>query len=118
VVTPTLTGFGERVPLATPAIGLETPIQAIVNILHGQDLHAVVLACARHGGPQRGAIALDHALAVRDAPARGGRHWARDGPHAPSPAWPTGRRSRARVGRRCPGVVSVARAVVAPGAFT
>jgi pimeloyl-ACP methyl ester carboxylesterase len=50
VFTPTLTGFGERVHLATPETSLETHIQDIVNVLRYEDLHEVVLACQSYGG--------------------------------------------------------------------
>ena len=50
VFTPSLTGFGERVHLATPETGLETHIQDILNVLRYEDLHQVVLACQSYGG--------------------------------------------------------------------
>jgi pimeloyl-ACP methyl ester carboxylesterase len=50
VHTPTLTGHGERVHLATPAIGLETHIQDVLNLLRYEELHDVVLACQSYGG--------------------------------------------------------------------
>ena len=50
VFTPSLTGFGERVHLATPETGLETHIQDILNLLRYEDLHQVVLACQSYGG--------------------------------------------------------------------
>ena len=50
VFTPSLTGFGERVHLATPETGLETHIQDILNVLRYEDLHRVVLACQSYGG--------------------------------------------------------------------
>ena len=50
VFTPSLTGFGERVHLATPETGLETHIQDIVNVLRYEDLHQVVLAGQSYGG--------------------------------------------------------------------
>jgi len=43
VFTPTLTGLGERVHLATPEVGIDTHIQDIVNVLEYEDLHEVVL---------------------------------------------------------------------------
>jgi pimeloyl-ACP methyl ester carboxylesterase len=50
VFTPSLTGFGERVHLATPETGLETHLQDILNLLWYEDLHEVVLACQSYGG--------------------------------------------------------------------
>jgi pimeloyl-ACP methyl ester carboxylesterase len=50
VYTPSLTGHGERVHLATPETGLETHIQDILNVLRYDDLHRVVLACQSYGG--------------------------------------------------------------------
>lgn len=50
VFTPSLTGYGERVHLATPETGLETHIQDIVNVLRYEDLQHVVLACQSYGG--------------------------------------------------------------------
>lgn len=50
VFTPSLTGYGERVHLATPETGLETHIQDILNVLRYEDLHQVVLACQSYGG--------------------------------------------------------------------
>jgi pimeloyl-ACP methyl ester carboxylesterase len=50
VYTPTLTGLGERVHLASPAVGLETHIQDVANVLWFEDLHAVVLAGSSYGG--------------------------------------------------------------------
>jgi pimeloyl-ACP methyl ester carboxylesterase len=50
VHTPSLTGHGERVHLATPAVGLETHIQDIFNVLRYEELHQVVLAGQSYGG--------------------------------------------------------------------
>jgi pimeloyl-ACP methyl ester carboxylesterase len=50
VYTPSLTGFGERVHLATPQTCLETHIQDILNVLRYEDLYEVVLACQSYGG--------------------------------------------------------------------
>jgi pimeloyl-ACP methyl ester carboxylesterase len=50
VFTPSLTGFGERVHLATPETSLETHIQDILNLLWYEDLHEVVLAGQSYGG--------------------------------------------------------------------
>jgi pimeloyl-ACP methyl ester carboxylesterase len=50
VFTPTLTGLGERIHLATPDIGLETHIQDIVNLLHYEALDQVTLVGQSYGG--------------------------------------------------------------------
>jgi pimeloyl-ACP methyl ester carboxylesterase len=50
VYTPTFTGLGERVHLAHPGIGLDTYIQDVVNVLHFEDLHDVVLVGSSFGG--------------------------------------------------------------------
>ncbi|HEU0113024.1 MAG TPA: alpha/beta fold hydrolase, partial [Thermomicrobiales bacterium] len=50
VYAPTLTGLGERVHLATPAVGLDTHIVDIVNVLAYEDLRDVVLAGHSYGG--------------------------------------------------------------------
>jgi transposase len=43
VHTPTLTGLGERVHLASPEVGLSTHIRDVVNVLAFEDLTGVVL---------------------------------------------------------------------------
>ncbi len=43
VFTPTLTGLGERVHLASPDVGLDTHIQDILIVLEYEDLHDVIL---------------------------------------------------------------------------
>jgi pimeloyl-ACP methyl ester carboxylesterase len=50
VYTPTLTGFGERVHLATPETNLSTHIRDIVNVIEYEDLHDIVLAGFSYGG--------------------------------------------------------------------
>jgi pimeloyl-ACP methyl ester carboxylesterase len=50
VYTPTLTGLGERVHLADPAIGLATHVDDIVNVLEFEDLWRVVLVGNSSGG--------------------------------------------------------------------
>ena len=57
VHTPTLTGLGERRHLATPAVGLDTHIQDIVNVLEYEDLHDVVLVGHSYGGMVVAAVA-------------------------------------------------------------
>lgn len=47
---PTLTGLGERVHLASPAINLSTHINDIVNTILWEDLHDVVLVGHSYGG--------------------------------------------------------------------
>jgi len=49
-VTPTYTGLGERVHLASPAIDLEIHIQDILNVIKFDDLHEVVLLGHSYGG--------------------------------------------------------------------
>ena len=50
VYTPTLTGLGERSHLASPAIGLDTHVQDVVNVLEHEDLRDVVLVGHSYGG--------------------------------------------------------------------
>ena len=50
VYTPSLTGFGERVHLATPETSLETHIQDIANLIRYEELNEVVLGCQSYGG--------------------------------------------------------------------
>ena len=50
VHTPTLTGLGERVHLATPEIDLDTHITDVVNVLRCEDLTGVVLVGWSYGG--------------------------------------------------------------------
>lgn len=50
IFTPTLTGSGERVHLASPTIGLNTHIMDIVNVLRYEQLSEVILVGASYGG--------------------------------------------------------------------
>ena len=50
VYTPTVTGVGERVHLASPDITLETHIQDIANVLEFEDLRDVILVGFSNGG--------------------------------------------------------------------
>ncbi len=50
VYRPTLTGQGEKVHLASPAVGLSTHIDDIVNVILFEDLHDVVLVGHSYGG--------------------------------------------------------------------
>jgi pimeloyl-ACP methyl ester carboxylesterase len=50
VLTPTLTGHGQRAHLAGPEIGLDTHIQDVVNVLICDDLSDVVLVGWSYGG--------------------------------------------------------------------
>ena len=50
VYTPTLTGMGERIHLATPEVDLATHVLDVVNVLEAEDLHEVVLAGHSYGG--------------------------------------------------------------------
>jgi pimeloyl-ACP methyl ester carboxylesterase len=46
----TLTGLGERSHLLSPEVGLDTHIQDVVNVIHWEDLHNVVLVGQSYGG--------------------------------------------------------------------
>ena len=50
VYTPTLTGHGERVHLASPHVDLDTHIEDVVNVLRYEDLTDVVLVGYSYGG--------------------------------------------------------------------
>lgn len=50
VYTPTLTGLGERVHLASPEVGLDTHVLDIVNLLRYEELHDVILVGHSYGG--------------------------------------------------------------------
>ena len=50
VLTPTLTGLGERSHLASPEIDLSTHIQDVVNVLEYEDLYKVTLVGHSYGG--------------------------------------------------------------------
>ena len=50
VYTPTLTGLGERSHLMRPGIDLDTHIDDIVNVLHYDDLHDVIVVGHSYGG--------------------------------------------------------------------
>jgi pimeloyl-ACP methyl ester carboxylesterase len=50
VVTPTLTGLGERAHLLSPAVNLSTHIQDIVSVLFYEDLHDVILVGHSYAG--------------------------------------------------------------------
>src|SRR5688572_726041 len=50
VFTPTLTGLGERVHLASPDVNLDTHIEDIVNLLVYEDLEDAVLVGWSYGG--------------------------------------------------------------------
>ena len=49
-VAPTYTGLGERAHLATPAVDLSTHIDDLLQVLHYEDLHDVVLLAHSYGG--------------------------------------------------------------------
>ena len=55
--TPTLTGVGERVHLASPQIDLETHVQDILGVLEYEDLHEVILVGHSYGGLVSTAVA-------------------------------------------------------------
>jgi len=50
VLTPTLSGLGERSHRMGPDIDLETHISDVVNVLHYDDLHDVILVGHSYGG--------------------------------------------------------------------
>jgi pimeloyl-ACP methyl ester carboxylesterase len=50
VYTPTLTGLGERVHLATPDVDLSTHVSDIVNVIEFEDLRDVILMGHSYGG--------------------------------------------------------------------
>ena len=50
VVTPSLTGLGERAHLATPTTDLDTHVTDVAAVLHFEDLHDVVLVGHSYGG--------------------------------------------------------------------
>ncbi len=50
VFTPTLTGSGERVHLASPAVGLDTHILDVVNVFRYENLSDVILVGFSYGG--------------------------------------------------------------------
>ena len=50
VHTPTMTGLGERIHLATPEVDLDTHIEDIANVLRFEDLTEVVLVGWSYGG--------------------------------------------------------------------
>lgn len=50
VFTPTLTGLGERIHLASPAVDLDTHIADIVNVLIYEELDEVILVGHSYGG--------------------------------------------------------------------
>jgi len=50
LVTPTLTGLGERVHLASRDVGLDTHIQDMLGVLHYEDLRDAVLIGHSYGG--------------------------------------------------------------------
>ena len=50
VVTPTLTGLGERSHLLNPDIDLQTHILDVVNVMKWQELHDIVLVGHSYGG--------------------------------------------------------------------
>lgn len=57
VYTPTLTGLGERVHLATPEVGLETHVTDVLNVLAYEDLREVILLGHSYAGVVAGSVA-------------------------------------------------------------
>lgn len=60
VLTPTLTGLGERAHLGGPQVGLQTHIADVVNVLEYEDLAGVTLVGHSYGGMVVTGVA-DHA---------------------------------------------------------
>jgi len=59
VLTPTLTGMGEREHLSRPEVGLATHVEDVVAVLELEDLHEVALCAHSYGGmPVSGAADL------------------------------------------------------------
>ena len=50
VYTPTLTGLGERVHLASPEVDLSTHVTDVVNVIEFEDLRNVILMGHSYGG--------------------------------------------------------------------
>src|SRR5690606_9616075 len=50
VFTPSLTGIGERVHLASPLVDLTTHVRDVVNAVLYEDLHDIVLLGFSYGG--------------------------------------------------------------------
>ena len=50
VMTPTLTGLGERSHLLSRDVSLDTHIQDVVNVLEFEDMHEVILLGHSYGG--------------------------------------------------------------------
>ena len=57
VWTPTLTGFGERAHLATPAVTLGTHVDDVIGLLEFEDLHDVTLVGSSSAGTVITAVA-------------------------------------------------------------
>jgi pimeloyl-ACP methyl ester carboxylesterase len=57
VYTPTLTGSGERVHLASPDIDLNTHVQDVVNVITFEDLSDVYLVGHSYAGFVTGTVA-------------------------------------------------------------
>lgn len=57
VYTPTLTGLGERVHLASAEGGLETHVRDVVNVLEFEDLTGVILVGHSYAGLVAGSVA-------------------------------------------------------------
>lgn len=66
VYTPTLTGLGERVHLATPEVDLSTHVTDVVNTLFYEDLHDVVLVGHSYGGQVISGVAQQSAGRIKE----------------------------------------------------
>jgi len=67
VYTPTLTGLGERVHLASPEIGLEIHIEDVVRLIEYELLTDVILVGHSYAGVVVTAVADRVSLANRDS---------------------------------------------------
>jgi pimeloyl-ACP methyl ester carboxylesterase len=65
VVTPTLTGQGERAHLFTPELGVDTHVRDVVAVLEYEDLADVVLVGHSYGGTVITAVVEDAASRIR-----------------------------------------------------
>jgi pimeloyl-ACP methyl ester carboxylesterase len=66
VLTPTLTGLGERVHLGGQSVNLHLHVQDIVNVLKYEDLHDVILVGHSYGGMVITMVADQEFSRIRD----------------------------------------------------
>lgn len=127
VFTPSLTGIGERVHLASPVVNLGTHVRDVVNQVLYEDLTDIVLLGFSYGGfvvtgalehiadrighlvyldafvPEHGETALGHTLGIEAGPATVGEDWLvpppeRDFDDPDEGTWMTARRTPHPVG--------------------